>query len=968
MPIRWLHLSDCHVGSKEYGAKKLFKETADFVRRRRETTGWEPDLVFLTGDIAYSGQAEQYEQAKAELLAPLGEALGGSLGERLFMVPGNHDVDRDADFSTRAKVLEDTNVLYPNQPGQRARRKIRPRIESYAAFSCAESAVGDDWLASEAGAFVAERTIGGAKVAVIGLNTAWLSYGKDDRAQLSFGPDLLSEALDLEKVADADAVFVLGHHPLNWFRDEDARRIRAMLSKRNAIYVCGHMHKKDAVREYGNAGDFLTLQGQAVFQAHNDERWVNGFTLGGCDPAAGDLFMSPYEWSSDYQEMQPDHLYQSACVAASNWFWFPLPGRETAKKPSQVPSWLEEGHEPDSIDGDGRPDLTVPDGYKIIDTAFLDAQAGTSSRDTVLDYFNGTIPGFATALSPHVARRKVVGSIVQHLALVDTAPKPYAVLLQGAGGEGKSTVFFQVIEQLVRERGWRVLWRQAVAAGITPEQALALPREEGRPWLIAVDDADRQAETFLAAAQALYKAQRTDVHFLLAARATDWSVPFPNDTGWRAVTEFRKEVMTGLSPADAAAIVQKWRAFGDDGLGAALAGLDDSDAAKKLVNEAVREARDTRNGAFLGAMLRVRFGEGLKEYVRRLMLPLRGRPAPGGTLLDAYACIAGMHAENLLFLSKPVLAATLGCDEQTLDREVIRPLVMEAMADQGGRYVFTRHRAIAETAMAILREEQWIDDPDGIFPRLAATARRAYKNRSFAVPDIADWTFGIAKTLLPHAPALAVRVAEAVAEAQPEHLQSTVNLAKTLRKAERAGDGAAFLARRWGDFTNHKDFRGYLYEWSAAAGAAGDPALAVWLAGLSLADLPALPPPDLQQCILSLAGLGVACQAVSENTKDRDFLTARGACGQMGLLLPGDEKAKGYFQKHRTESAAAGVKDMTPGPAVAAIRKAVAKAHDLCDDPIAEELSDRLGDAWKLSYTGLTRALTGPVPPSRPRR
>ncbi|MCW2248904.1 hypothetical protein M2352_004564 [Azospirillum fermentarium] len=76
--------------------------------------------------------------------------------------------------------------------------------------------------------------------------------------------------------------------------------------------------------------------------------------------------------------MQPDHLHQSARVAASDWFWFPLPGRETAKKPSQVPSWLEKGR-------NIPPTPTVPDGYKIIDTAFLDAQAGESSRDTVLN-------------------------------------------------------------------------------------------------------------------------------------------------------------------------------------------------------------------------------------------------------------------------------------------------------------------------------------------------------------------------------------------------------------------------------------------------------------------------------------------------------------------------------------------------------------------------------------------------------
>ena len=68
------------------------------VRRFRER-GRTPDVVFATGDIAFSGKPGEYEIATVFFDALL-DAAG--LGRRhLFVIAGNHDVDRDSALGWR---------------------------------------------------------------------------------------------------------------------------------------------------------------------------------------------------------------------------------------------------------------------------------------------------------------------------------------------------------------------------------------------------------------------------------------------------------------------------------------------------------------------------------------------------------------------------------------------------------------------------------------------------------------------------------------------------------------------------------------------------------------------------------------------------------------------------------------------------------------------------------------------------
>ena len=57
--IRWLHLSDFHVGMDDYAQRKLFAEIIREIRSRIDG-GEGPDFVFVTGDLANTGVEGQY--------------------------------------------------------------------------------------------------------------------------------------------------------------------------------------------------------------------------------------------------------------------------------------------------------------------------------------------------------------------------------------------------------------------------------------------------------------------------------------------------------------------------------------------------------------------------------------------------------------------------------------------------------------------------------------------------------------------------------------------------------------------------------------------------------------------------------------------------------------------------------------------------------------------------------------------
>ena len=87
--LTWLHLSDLQL-QKESGQAVVLKQLLDDVERLREEN-LRPDFICVTGDVADSGQPDEYGRAR-EFFDDLLHLTSVSR-ERLFIIPGNHDID-----------------------------------------------------------------------------------------------------------------------------------------------------------------------------------------------------------------------------------------------------------------------------------------------------------------------------------------------------------------------------------------------------------------------------------------------------------------------------------------------------------------------------------------------------------------------------------------------------------------------------------------------------------------------------------------------------------------------------------------------------------------------------------------------------------------------------------------------------------------------------------------------------------
>lgn len=887
MTINWLHLSDVHECNKEgYHRVAMYDAIVSEVKSNLQ----KPDIIFFTGDLAFSGTAEEYKLLKERFLTPLRAVL--PTGCPLFTIPGNHDVDRKRVVNPRLWIGDEKERAAFQEVGGEGRKKrgdaLLPRFEAYRALEADFSSWGADWLTSEQGSVCKIIEVSDRQIAIVGINTAWLCQDDEDWGRLTAGRTMVDAALRQATTAKPDLVIVLGHHPLAAMTGEkewsDGNRIRQRLEQANAIYLHGHLHSAGSQRAGDSMESVLAIQAPSGFQTGDSKVWRNGVLWGGIDLNIGQLIITPKHWNDEFGKyvFDSDAVDPRFRIAGQDSFGFALPGRDVT---SSVLSKFKKVPQ------------TIGEGWEIIDSEILNQKTAIRpSAKEMSDWFDGQFPRWEVALAEGVHPRRVVEDVARRFeAAHDAPPEPLVVLLTGAGGEGKSAALLQATAKLVQgHQTWSCLWRRASAAAIPQGFFKKLEERPGHAWIVAIDDAENVAR---ALPEALRHIQpRTDVHLILAARDADWAIRGLTDALWRGTATFNRITLAGLDADDARRIADGWVAYGDNAMGR-LRGRSVEQVAQALLGHAQEQAAKKEEGALLGALLITREGEDLKGRVVRLMEPWVEAAGVGErSLLDIYAMIAAMHAENQLYLSHSILAFALGCAEDALDRGALRVLRREAMVDGGTTYVLTRHRRIAETARDWLLETGY--DVDRWYGFLAAAALKEFKQRYSRNPDITSWQYDLPRHFVDGPPGrwpVAVAVARALFEVDRNNRLLLTNYAGTLRRAKQAG--AALLLLRQ-EAPRFKGERSVLYEWSVSAGEAGDYGLNAWLAGRSLADdqRHAL---DLTRCKLSLAGLGATFRELRRTTKRPDFALAQAVCGRLGLRLPEiDSTTTGYFEEH----------------------------------------------------------------------
>jgi predicted MPP superfamily phosphohydrolase len=946
LSIRWLHISDVHECSREkYHRVAMYEAIIRNVERQQA----KPDLVFFTGDLAFAGTAAEYDLLQKRFLTPLRAALPEDCP--IFTVPGNHDVDRKRAGNPRSWMTASEEQRLFQQVDAAGRQKridmILPRLEGYRAIERSLGAWSEDWLASETGAACSIREVDGHRLAIVGINTAWLCHDDHDWGHLTAGKTMVDAALGKAQAQSPNLTIVLGHHPLAAMTGEeewsDGDRIRRRLEQANALYLQGHLHRSGGQRTGDSMQSVLAIQAPSGFQAGDSTVWRNGIMWGEVDFDAGRLVIEPLRWNDEFKKyvFDTDAVDPRFRVPGRDAFAYPLPGRQTTSTEGAKPTTPSPG-------------VALPEGWRIIEPA--DLAAITAQRPTaeeMADWFDGSFPRFEVAAAEGIRPRRVVEELVRAFAAAHhSAPHSMVRLLTGAGGEGKSAALLQTAAGLLRgTQSWSCLWRQSSASDLPENWPVLLPRRDGHAWIVAIDDAENIGAGLPDALRGL--GARTDVHIILAAREADWTLRGLQDRVWQPLADFRRVSLMGLDADDARRIADGWAAWGDAAM-AKLQGQSPERVAQILLDNARALAANREEGTLLGALLMTREGEDLRQRVIRLMEPWRRAPGIGDrSLLDIYAMIAAMHAENQLYLSRAVLAYALRCDEADLDREPLRILRQEAMVDGGTTYVLTRHRRIAEVARDWLIESGY--DVDRWYPFLARAALLDFLQRR-ANPDISRWCNGLTQHFVKGAPKrwhVARAIARVLVESDRNNPFLVTAYSSVLRRTQQPQVALALMREH---VLRFKRDRAFFYEWSVAAGATGDHGLNVWLAARSLADDRSASL-DERRCKLSLAGLGAAFRELAASTGQRRFAAAQAACGRLGLHLNDvDATTRGYFEEY----VAAAPQDRPPSieSDIETLRRSIIEASYDAEPENSQGLVELIGEPDTYRYRMLLEALS----------
>jgi UDP-2,3-diacylglucosamine pyrophosphatase LpxH len=291
MALAWLHVSDFHLSeSNPYDRRVILRSLVSSVRQFREKGEQVPDLIFATGDIAKDGKTKDYDSATKFFDELLDAARLGK--DRLFIVPGNHDVDRrmgkglGRTFNTKDDVDE---YFDPETPTPHLTQKLHAFSEWYNNYFNTIRAFPTNTTCSPV-EIIAVRE---SAVAILALNSALFCIDDHDVAQLFIGRLCLDNAREqLKRLSAADLTIALIHHPLDWLSQVERRNIKAALGESVDLLLHGHCHEIDAESIASANGGYLKLAAGASYQGR---AWSNSAMYATFDGNQVTLFPIRYE-------------------------------------------------------------------------------------------------------------------------------------------------------------------------------------------------------------------------------------------------------------------------------------------------------------------------------------------------------------------------------------------------------------------------------------------------------------------------------------------------------------------------------------------------------------------------------------------------------------------------------------------------------------------------------------------------
>ena len=288
--MRFLHISDLHFGVDKGETARVQRDNymrllLDQIKEIANSKAI--DYIFITGDIGWYADKSDYALALVYIRELM--EICKIDAKRVFMCPGNHDVDRNA-IADKA-FPNDQNEANRWLKVERLSGYLSPCFAAYNNF-CRELGVNEYRIGSQLGYLVG--SIEKDDIRVISLNSAWYAQSDEVKDKMWVGTNFLqvikrdlSTKNDNEKANKhrrqeyaSKLTVALVHHPSEkWHEDETHNFPRKantfnQLCCMSDIILTGHTHETKCNLHY-REGTSITGTGAL----YNDSSYHNAFYL-----------------------------------------------------------------------------------------------------------------------------------------------------------------------------------------------------------------------------------------------------------------------------------------------------------------------------------------------------------------------------------------------------------------------------------------------------------------------------------------------------------------------------------------------------------------------------------------------------------------------------------------------------------------------------------------------------------------
>lgn len=310
--IRWLHLTDLHVGMNNQDwlwpdMRAAFRDDLrDKIAKQYNAAPW--DLVLFTGDLIQGHSTKEGTKEQYDKLDEIFDDMWNWFGElgcspEFLAVPGNHDLFRPKATKSTVKQLErwhfDDDVsqsIWRDDGDNEYLEEIQFAFDEYTKWWEKTPLKPDAGIVSGRlpGDFSYVFEKNNFKLGIMGLNSAFLQLTNklDYKGRLVVDPRQSVHACnhynndDVAWAENNNANIMMTHHPLSWIHGDYRTRFSQRVMKRFNIHLCGHQHSMEVMQVLsgGASTGSLNWVGRSLFGLEKAENGKldreHGYALG----------------------------------------------------------------------------------------------------------------------------------------------------------------------------------------------------------------------------------------------------------------------------------------------------------------------------------------------------------------------------------------------------------------------------------------------------------------------------------------------------------------------------------------------------------------------------------------------------------------------------------------------------------------------------------------------------------------